>query len=118
MSLEGTTIFHRIIRGEIPAQIVYEDESVLAFRDINAVAPDHVLFIPKTKSIPRLADIQAIDCELLGRMLLAVRTVAEQLGLSESGFRVVLNSGEGAGQTVFQLHMHLLGGRDFSWPPG
>jgi histidine triad (HIT) family protein len=118
MSLEGTTIFHRIIRGEIPAQVVYEDDWVLGFRDINAVAPDHVLIIPKTKSIPRLADIDATDCELLGRMLLAVQKVADQLGLSESGFRVVINSGESAGQTVFQLHMHLLGGRDFSWPPG
>ena len=118
MSLEGDTIFHKIIRREIPAEIVFEDQDVLAFKDINAVAPHHILVIPKTVSIESLRSAKEEDAELLGKMLLAARRIAADLGLDDSGYRVVINSGEQACQTVFHIHMHLLGGREFTWPPG
>lgn len=118
MSLEGNTIFHRIIRKEIPAKIVYEDEDVLAFHDVNPVAPIHILIIPRSKSITSLADSTSEDTFLLGKMLLVANQLAHDLGLSEQGFRVVTNSGEQAGQSVFHFHLHLLGGRPFTWPPG
>lgn len=111
------TIFSKIIRKEIPADIVYEDDLCLAFRDISPQAPTHVLLIPK-KPIPKLADAGASDKELLGHMMLTLKSLAEQLGIAESGYRVVVNSGEQGGQTVFHLHMHLLGGRAMQWPPG
>ena len=110
------TIFGKIIRKEIPADIIYEDELCLAFRDINPQAPTHILVIPK-KTIPRLADTTDQDKELLGHMLLTVKSIAEKEGLS-NGYRVVINTDEDGGQTVFHLHMHLLGGRSLSWPPG
>ena len=112
------TIFHRIVRREIPAEVVYEDDDVLAFRDINPVSPTHVLVVPKKKTIPSLKDALPEDERLLGHMLHVCSTLARSLKLEESGYRVVINSGKGAGQVVFQLHLHLLGGRDFSWPPG
>ena len=110
------TIFSKIIRKEIPADIVYEDDLCLAFRDINPQAPTHILVIPK-KTIPRLADATAEDKELLGHMLLTVKSIAEQEEL-KNGYRVVINTDQDGGQTVFHLHMHLMGGRSLAWPPG
>ena len=118
VSLEGDTIFHKIIRRELPADIVFEDEHVMAFKDINAAAPHHILIIPKTVSIESLRSAKDDDAQLLGRMLLCARNIAADIGLNDSGYRIVLNSGEAACQTVFHIHMHLLGGRDFTWPPG
>lgn len=111
------TIFHKIIRKEIPAEIVYEDEQVLAFKDVNPVAPVHILIIPK-KTIPSLREVQAEDKELLGHMLVVVSEISSELGVEKDGYRVVINAGEQGGQTVFQLHMHLIAGRDCKWPPG
>ena len=110
------TIFGKIIRKEIPADIVYEDDLCLAFRDITPQAPTHILVIPK-KPIPKLSDAQTDDKELLGHMLLTVAEIAREQKL-ENGYRVVINTGEEGGQTVFHLHMHLLGGRSLGWPPG
>ncbi len=111
------TIFSKIIRKEIPADIVYESDSVLAFRDIRPQAPVHILIIPK-KEIPRVTDIKPEDSVLLGEMFAAANKLAAEMNISEEGFRLVLNCGNNAGQEVFQLHMHLLGGRLLSWPPG
>ncbi len=110
------TIFRRIIDKEIPANIVYEDDLCLAFCDVNPQAPTHVLLIPK-KEIPSLARLEADDQMLLGHLLLVVRKLAEQLGL-EGGYRVAINCGPDAGQSVDHLHLHLLGGRALTWPPG
>ncbi|MEA5464567.1 histidine triad nucleotide-binding protein [Leptothoe sp. PORK10 BA2] len=110
------TIFSKIIRKEIPANIVYEDDLCLGFRDITPQAPTHILVIPK-KPIPKLAEAGTEDKELLGHMLLTVKSIAEQEGLG-NGYRVVINTDEDGGQTVFHLHMHLLGGRYLRWPPG
>jgi histidine triad (HIT) family protein len=110
------TLFGKIIRREIPADIVYEDDLALAFRDIHPQAPTHILVIPK-KAIPRLADAQPEDQALLGHLLLTVKTVAEQQGLTD-GYRVVINTGKDGGQTVYHLHLHILGGRAMGWPPG
>lgn len=110
------TIFKRIIDKEIPAQIVYEDDLCLAFRDVNPQAPTHVLLIPK-KEIPSLDRLTTDDQMLLGHLLLVIRKLAEQLGLT-SGYRVAINCGPNAGQTVDHLHLHLLGGRQMTWPPG
>lgn len=111
------TIFKRIIDGEIPADLVYEDEYCLAFRDVRPQAPVHVLVIPR-QEIPSLSRATDADSELLGRLLTAVRRVASQLNLDSSGYRVVMNNGRDGGQTVDHLHMHLLGGRALDWPPG
>jgi len=111
-----STIFGKIIDRQIPADIVYEDEVCLAFRDINPQAPVHVLLIPK-REIPRLADAGDCDQALLGHLMLAAGKVARQLGV-EDAFRLVVNNGAGAGQTVFHLHLHLLAGRPLHWPPG
>lgn len=109
-------IFCRIAARQVPAQVVYEDEQVLGFKDINPQAPVHVLLVPK-EHLPSLREAGEGHADLLGRLLLAARKVAEQLGLAD-GYRVVTNCGARAGQSVFHLHLHLLGGRDFSWPPG
>ena len=109
------TIFQKIIDREIPAQIVYEDEKALAFRDINPQAPVHVLVIPK-KAISKLADMKKEDYELVGHLHFVAAEVARKEKLSD--FRVVINNGAGAGQSVFHLHLHLLGGRRMDWPPG
>lgn len=106
------TLFSRIIDGEVPGQFVYRDEHVVAIRDVHPTAPVHVLVIPR-KPIPSLAHLEDADAELAGRLLLAVRRIAEQEGLAERGYRVVINTGEGGGQTVPHLHLHLLGGRAF-----
>jgi histidine triad (HIT) family protein len=110
------TVFGKIIAREIPATIVYEDERCLAFRDINPQAPTHVLLIPK-KEIPRLVDATEQDEALLGHLMLAAGKVARELGAGDA-FRLVINNGEDVGQSVFHLHMHILGGRKMAWPPG
>lgn len=112
----ANTIFKRIIDKEIPAKIVYEDDLCLAFHDTNPQAPTHVLVIPK-QEITGVAAIEADDEPIVGHLLRVVRQLAEQLGLS-SGYRVVINNGPAAGQTVDHLHLHLLGGRNLGWPPG
>jgi len=111
-----TTLFGRIIRREIPANIVYEDDLCLAFRDINPQAPTHVLLVPK-KEIDMLSSATAEDQALLGHMMLAAGKVARQLGAGDT-FRVVVNNGAEAGQSVFHLHLHILAGRKLHWPPG
>lgn len=111
------TLFQKIIDRSIPATIVYEDEQALAFRDINPQAPTHVLVIPK-RAIAYLADAGAADRALLGHLLWVAAEVARLEGLATDGYRVVINNGEAAGQTVFHLHLHVLGGRDLAWPPG
>jgi histidine triad (HIT) family protein len=110
------TIFSKIIRREIPADIVYEDDLVVAFRDVDPQSPVHILVIPK-QPIPSLAEATAADAALLGHLLLTVKIVAAQERL-ERGYRVVINTGEDGGQTVFHLHLHLLGKRSMTWPPG
>ena len=109
------TIFGKIERGEAAAEIVYEDERALAFQDIAPKAPTHILVIPR-KPIARLSEAGEEDEALLGHLLLVARRVAADAGLTD--FRLVVNDGAGAGQTVFHLHVHLLGGRPFGWPPG
>ena len=111
------TLFEKIIAREIPAEIVYEDDLVLAFNDINPKAPTHVLIIPK-KPIPRIAEAEPEDHQVLGHLLLKAREVAGELGLHEKGFRLVVNNGHDAGETVPHLHLHILGGREMTWPPG
>ena len=113
----GETLFEKIIDREIPADIVYEDELVLAFRDINPQAPVHVLVIPK-KPIPRIGEAADKDQSLLGHLLLKARAVAAELNLSEGGFRLVINNGRDGGESVPHLHCHVLGGRALNWPPG
>ena len=110
------TIFSKIIRREIPADIVYEDDLVLAFKDITPKAPIHILLIPK-KPIPQLAAAESQDHALMGHLLLTAKRVAEQVGLNQ-GYRVVINNGADGGQTVNHLHLHILGGRQMEWPPG
>ena len=111
-----TTIFGKIVRREIPSDIVYEDEHCLAIRDINPQAPMHVLLVPK-KEIDMLSSATAEDQALLGHMMLAAGKVARQLGVGDT-FRVVVNNGAEAGQSVFHLHLHILAGRKLHWPPG
>jgi len=111
------TIFSKIVRREIPADIVYEDDEVLAFRDLNPQAPVHVLFIPK-QPLATLNDATAGDAELLGKLLLATAVYAKREGFAEQGYRTVINTNEDGGQTVYHLHVHLLAGRRMHWPPG
>lgn len=111
------TIFSKIIRKEIPARIAYEDEHCLAFHDISPQAPVHVLLIPK-RPIRSMAEITAADTALLGHMMSVVPKLAEQLGIKDTGFRVVANTNGDGGQTVYHLHFHILGGRTLAWPPG
>lgn len=111
------TLFEKIIAREIPASIVFEDDQVIAFHDINAQAPTHVLIIPK-KPIPRLAEAGPEDHQVLGHLLLKAAEVAEKLGLKPGGYRLVFNNGPDAGEAVPHLHCHILGGRKMSWPPG
>jgi histidine triad (HIT) family protein len=111
------TLFTRIINGQIPARFVYRDEDIVAIRDINPQAPTHVLVIP-VKPLPSLAEAGPEDEALLGRLLLTARQIAAQEGLAEGGYRLVINVGGHGGQTVPHLHVHLLGGRQMTWPPG
>jgi histidine triad (HIT) family protein len=115
--MSADTIFGKIIRREIPADIVYEDDLCLAFRDVNPQAPVHILVIPK-QAIAKLADAESKDHALMGHLLLTVKRVAEQEGLADDGYRVAINNGPAAGQTVDHLHLHILGGRQMKWPPG
>jgi histidine triad (HIT) family protein len=111
------TLFEKIIARQIPADIVYEDDLVLAFRDIKPHAPTHVLIVPK-KVIPRIGEAQPEDEKLLGHLMLKAAEVAKKLGLQTTGYRLVINNGPHAGESVPHLHCHILGGRDLAWPPG
>ncbi len=111
------TLFTKIINGQIPAKFVYRDEHIVAIRDINPQAPTHVLLIP-VKPLPSLREAGPEDEALLGRLLLTAKRIAEQEGLAENGYRLVLNVGSHGGQTVPHLHLHLLGERQMTWPPG
>ncbi len=111
------TVFAKIIRGEIPAKIVHDDEHCLAFHDISAQAPVHVLVIPK-KPIESLSEVSDGDAQLLGHMWTTIPKIAQSLGLSDDGYRVVVNCGKNGGQSVDHLHFHILGGRQLKWPPG
>jgi histidine triad (HIT) family protein len=111
------TLFEKIAAREIAAQIVFEDDLVLAFRDIKPGAPVHVLIVPK-KVIPRIAEAKPEDHKVLGHLLLKAAEVAKSLGLNEGGYRLVINNGPNAGESVPHLHLHILGGRQLSWPPG
>jgi len=110
-------LFCKIIKGEIPAKIIYQDDKVIAFDDINPQAPQHKLIVPK-KHVATVNDLEATDNELIGHMVQIAKKLANQLGVAEQGYRFVLNCNAGAGQSVFHIHAHLLGGRRFSWPPG
>lgn len=111
------TIFDKIIAKEIPADIVYEDDDVLAFRDINPVAPTHILIIPK-KRIRSIADAEDDDQAVLGKLLLTGRNIAREQGFDSNGYRLVINTNDHGGQTVYHIHVHLLAGRQMTWPPG
>jgi histidine triad (HIT) family protein len=111
------TLFEKIIAREIPAKILYEDELVLAFQDIKPQAPTHVLIIPK-KPIPRIAEARPEDGPVLGHLLLKAAALAKELGVAQSGFRLVFNNGPHAGEAVPHLHCHIIGGRALGWPPG
>lgn len=111
------TLFEKIANREIPAKIVYEEEDLIAFHDVNPQAPVHVLIVPK-RAIPRIGEAGEADAELLGRLLLASKKVAERTGVFESGYRLVINHGADAGESVPHLHVHLLGKRPLAWPPG
>ena len=113
-----STIFSKIINKEIPADIVYETDNVLAFKDINPQAPVHILIIPKIE-IPKVSDINGKEhAELLGELFDAANKLAKEMGITEDGFRLVFNCGDNGGQEVYHLHLHLLGGRKMKWPPG
>jgi histidine triad (HIT) family protein len=113
-----STIFSKIINKEIPADIVYESENILAFKDINPQAPVHILIIPKTE-IPKVTDLNGKEhATLLGDMIDAANKLAKDMGIAEEGFRLVFNCGDKGGQEVYHLHLHLLGGRQMKWPPG
>jgi histidine triad (HIT) family protein len=111
------TVFEKILKGEIPATRVHEDDQCIAFRDIDPKAPQHILIIPR-KVIPRIGEAKEEDAPLLGHLLLVAGKVAREQGLAESGFRLVMNHGPDGGETVPHLHIHLLGGRPLYWPPG
>ena len=114
---EDECIFCRIVAGDVPAQVIHQDEEILAFRDINAQAPTHILLIPR-EHVSSVAELDASQESLAGRLLLGARSVAESEGLVASGYRLVVNHGAHGGQSVDHLHLHLLGGRALSWPPG
>ncbi len=110
-------IFCKIIEKKLPSKIVFEDDSVTAFEDVNPQAPVHLLVVPK-KHLPEIHSMSEADRELIGHLFFTARKIAEDKGLDEKGYRMVINNGRGAGQTVFHLHLHILSGRRFSWPPG
>jgi histidine triad (HIT) family protein len=114
---EDQDIFCKIIDGDMPSDKVYEDDDVFAFHDINKAAPTHILVIPK-EHIASLWDADESQAELLGKLMLRARDIAKDAGLKEDGFRLVLNTGAGVGQSVFHIHLHVIGGRDLTWPPG
>jgi len=110
-------LFCRIIKGEIPSQIVYESPEILGFRDINPQAPTHILLVPR-QHIATTNDLEDAHAEIIGKLVLVARDLAKKEGISEAGYRLVFNCNRNAGQAVFHIHLHLLGGRVFSWPPG
>ena len=112
-----STIFNKIINREIPAEIVYETDDILAFKDINPVAPTHLLIIPKRK-IQTVNDISVDDSKVLSELLLSAKIISRKMGLDKEGYRLVINCNENGGQTVYHLHMHLIAGRKLGWPPG
>jgi histidine triad (HIT) family protein len=111
------TLFEKIAAREIPAEVIFEDDLVMAIRDINPQAPTHILIFPK-KLVPRIAEASAEDGKLLGHILLKAGEVAEKAGLTKNGYRLVINNGPNGGETVPHLHIHILGGRHMKWPPG
>lgn len=115
--MSSDTIFAKIARREIPAQIVYQDDDVTAFRDLNPAAPTHILIVPN-KIIPTLNDATAEDERLLGKLLLTAQKLAKDEGIAAGGYRVVMNCNADGGQSVYHIHLHLLGGRKMMWPPG
>ena len=115
--MPGECLFCRIVRREIPADVIHETDELVAFRDINPQAPVHVLVIPK-RHIPTLNDLTPADGGLVGKLVLAAAELARREGIAEAGYRTVVNCNAGAGQSVFHVHLHLLGGRDMRWPPG
>ena len=117
MVSSANCLFCRLANGEIPAKKVYEDDEILAFHDINPQAPTHVLVIPR-RHIPSLDDMSEADATLVGNTVYRASRIARELRLDLDGYRMVVNNGEGAGQTVFHIHFHLLGGRSLGWPPG
>lgn len=110
-------LFCKIVSGDIPAEILYQDEQVLAFRDISPQAPTHILIIPK-RHITTINDIAEEDAKLIGQMVLTAKKLAAQEGLAEDGYRLAMNCNENGGQSVYHIHLHLLGGRRMTWPPG
>tara|TARA_Y100001970_G_C13713654_1_gene593174 strand:+ start:163 stop:504 length:342 start_codon:yes stop_codon:yes gene_type:complete len=112
-----STIFEKIINKELSAEIVYETENILAFKDINPVAPIHILIIPKY-NIPTVNDVTEGDSKVLAELFLSAKTISKQMGLEKDGYRLVVNCNENGGQTVYHLHMHLIGGQKLGWPPG
>tara|TARA_B100000700_G_scaffold278158_1_gene326081 strand:+ start:401 stop:751 length:351 start_codon:yes stop_codon:yes gene_type:complete len=114
---DSECLFCKIVAGDIPADIVYENDSVVAFRDINPQAPTHVLVIPRSH-IATINNLEPADAETVGNLYLASKEIAAAEGFAEIGYRVVMNCNAAAGQTVFHIHLHLLGGRDLGWPPG
>jgi len=110
-------LFCKILEGEIPCDRVYENDQVIAFRDVNPQAPTHILVIPR-KHISTVNDLTVDDKNIMAEMMLAAQTIAKQESIEESGYRLVMNCNEGAGQTVFHIHLHILGGRNMNWPPG
>lgn len=111
------TIFSKIIDREIPADIVYEDDMCIAFKDVSPQAPEHILLIPK-REIASLNDLKIGDEGLMGHLMIKVPEIALKAGISNNGYRIVVNTGENAGQSVFHIHIHILGGRKMTWPPG
>ena len=114
---ESDCLFCKILAGDIPADVIYESDSAIAFRDLNPQAPTHVLIIPR-QHVSTINDIGEEHHEILGSLFSAAKSIAADEGLADDGYRVVMNCNEAAGQTVFHLHLHLLGGRTFKWPPG
>lgn len=112
-----TCLFCKIATGEVPGDIVYQDAEIIAFRDIAPQAPCHILVIPK-RHITTLNDLEDGDAELMGRIVLRARAIAAQQGLAEDGYRLVINCNSDGGQTVYHIHLHILGGRQMQWPPG
>ena len=110
-------LFCRIVKGEIPSKVVMDTMDILAFEDVNPQAPVHILIVPK-RHIEKVSDLKDTDAEMAGKLLLAANQLARENGIQESGYRIIFNCNKDAGQAVFHLHLHLLGGRKFSWPPG
>jgi len=110
-------LFCKIINGDIPTDIVYQNDDVLGFKDVNSQAPTHILFIPK-KHIATVNDLEEKDAEVIGQLYLAAKKVAADAGFADEGYRLVMNCNKGAGQTIFHIHLHMLAERSFSWPPG